>query len=535
MTGDSPVTQAGDRNRLIGPETKISAPAPEAGAPRPWVRTNDPEGPWTDSRFWLLQIVVLALYLVRLAASVSLHLDPSSPAVEFTTVVVFLIPVVYAALNYGLAGALVTSLWVTVLAIPRFVSYLDDQEALGAWTEVMQVTVLNVIAILVGARVTSERTARREAEAAEQAHLRAEALYRNLFDSNQAPILITDGEGRVVEANSSALRIFPGTADIDASGGAIGGSRPRLLDVIGPEAASQVLTHLVSVRSPEGDTEGPTSPGERVRPVSFDVDGEPVLFRPTATTLEGGDGIHGMQVVFEDVTAETRRHDRMEAFAGRVVLAQEEERRHIAQELHDGPVQTLIHLCRQIDTFGEGLPVEPDLGDDPDRQTVSELRTIVEGTVAELRGIAKGLRPSILDDLGLVASISQLLADAEKRNEFETSIGVTGKERRLPPTVELALFRVSQEALSNVERHARATRVAVGLDFETNGLRLLVRDDGIGINPDTADEEARRGSLGLPGMAERANLIGGTFVIHSAPGDGTTVDVWVPDSVLSIR
>jgi signal transduction histidine kinase len=450
---------------------------------------------------------------------------------EFTTVAVFLFPVVYAALTYGITGALLTSSWVSVLAIPRLVLYLEDHNAVGAWAEVMQVAVLDVIAALVGGRVSSERTARLEAELAEQAHLRAEALYRNLFDSNQAPILITNGDGEVVEANASAYRVFPLGTSFDADGHHNGSAGPRLIDVIGAEAASQVLSHLVSTRSSGSAPIGSIPLSEQVKPVAFRVDEEPVFFRPTATTLESEGGINGMQVVFEDVTAETRRRQRMEAFATQVVLAQEEERRHIAQDLHDGPVQTLIHLCRQIDSVEASSPTQG-LSGRRDGQTLSDLRLIVEGTVAELRGIAKGLRPSILDDLGLVASISQLLTDAGLRNDFETSIGVTGAERRLPPSVELALFRVSQEALSNVERHAHASKIAVGLAFEGNGLRLLVRDDGVGIADDQNGGTPRSESLGLPGMAERASLIGGTFVIHSEPGSGTTVDVWVPASAL---
>jgi signal transduction histidine kinase len=232
-----------------------------------------------------------------------------------------------------------------------------------------------------------------------------------------------------------------------------------------------------------------------------------------------------MQVVFEDVTAETRRHDLMEAYAAQVVLGQEEERRHIAQEIHDGPVQSLIHLCRQMDAVG--TRTERSSGD---RLPLSDLRAIVEDTVAELRSIAKGLRPSILDDLGLVASINQMLTEAGDRQQFETSFGITGVERRLPPTVELAVFRIAQEALSNVERHAAAHRVAVGMDFESGGLRLLVKDDGVGFDLSVPGGYAR--SLGLPGMSERARLIGSRLVVHSGRGAGTTVDVWVPSTVL---
>ncbi len=235
-----------------------------------------------------------------------------------------------------------------------------------------------------------------------------------------------------------------------------------------------------------------------------------------------------MQVIFEDVTAETRRHDRMEAYAARVVLGQEEERRHIAQELHDGPLQSLIHLCRQIDEIDAAHTGSTPPGAPP----LTELRTIVEDTVAELRSIAKGLRPSVLDDLGLVASINQMLTEAGERQQFETSFGVTGVERRLSPSVELALFRMAQEALSNVERHAAAQRVAVGIDFEAGGLRLLVKDDGVGFDASARPDGSRSSSLGLPGMTERAHLIGSRLVIHSELGRGTTVDVWVPATIL---
>jgi len=236
-----------------------------------------------------------------------------------------------------------------------------------------------------------------------------------------------------------------------------------------------------------------------------------------------------MQVIFEDVTAETRRHDLMEAYAGQVVLAQEEERRHLAQEIHDGPLQALIHICRQIDllerTGGSGV-----IGSD-DGPQLKSLRSTVEDTVGELRSIARGLRPSILDDLGLVASINQMLTEATARQQFESTFGVTGATRRLSPSVELALFRITQEAITNIERHAAASRVAVGIDFQVEGLHLLVKDDGAGF-VQSQDPDAVSQSLGLPGMTERAHLVGATLTIHSQAGRGTAVDVWVPEDAL---
>ena len=164
----------------------------------------------------------------------------------------------------------------------------------------------------------------------------------------------------------------------------------------------------------------------------FEIDGQPVLYRPTATML-GRSGDRRMQVIFEDVTTETRRHDLMEAYAGQVVLGQEEERRHIAQELHDGPLQALIHLCRQIDAL-EGAPDASGSGGSTTASGLASMRSSVEDTVAELRSIARGLRPSVLDDLGLVASINQVVTEATERQGFESSFTIDGTVSRLPQT-----------------------------------------------------------------------------------------------------
>ena len=487
--------------------------------------------PWSDSRFWVLQLVVLALYLIRLAATLAFHLDVTSLGVELSTFPLFLVPLVYAALQYGLPGASFTSAWVTLLAVPRFSIALASRDYGAAWSELIQIVLLDAVTLLVGQRITSERDARTVAESVREAHRNAEALYRDLFDSNQAPILIVDLKGIVLEANASAQRIFASAGTVGTAWSAPSPQTElpmRLVDMIGPDAASQVLTLLISAQTPLAGGHLHSAPSdELVEPVTFYLHDQPVLFRPTATKLGPFALDERMQVVFEDVTTETLRRDLMEAYAARVVLGQEEERRSIAQELHDGPLQSLIHLCRQIDAVNTDSVGATDRG-----RSLSELRITVESTVSELRGIARGLRPSVLDDLGLVASIKQMLAEAGGREQFETSFGITGAERRLSPTIELALFRITQEALSNIERHAAADRVAVGMNFESGGLRLLIKDDGVGF--DTSHQASGIGgqSLGLPGMTERARLIGSRLLIHSEEAAGTTVDVWVPATIL---
>ena len=311
-----------------------------------------------------------------------------------------------------------------------------------------------------------------------------------------------------------ARRAFTGTTSETRSEGAPAPSADapiRLVDMVGPIASGHLLTTLLSEQLPptSGDM-GFGSASERVEPIAIESTGHPILYRPTATMLGRAVGGTRMQIVFEDVTAETRRHDLMEAYAARVVSGQEEERRHLAQELHDGPVQTLIHLCRQIDAVESQI--------DPSKQEtlpLGDLRRIAEDTIVELRSITKGLRPSILDDLGLVASIGQILTEAGGRHRFETSFGVTGPERRLKPTVELALFRIAQEAISNIERHAAANRVAIGLNFEQLGLDSWSRTTVSGSMCARPRELPAAIHSGCAGMTERANLIGSHLVIHS--------------------
>jgi signal transduction histidine kinase len=482
--------------------------------------------PWSDSPFWLLQLAVLALALIRLAVTVAFHLDPRSIGVEFSTLAIFVVPVVVASLNYGLSGGLFTASWITVLSIPRFVDASGRDKTSALWAEALQLVVLFALALLIGQRVTSQAKAQVQAEASLAARLRAEALYQDIFESNRSPILIVDAAGLVISANPAADHAF----GAGATGGPSAAMGRRLVDVVGPDASALVLGKLVSDDAPVAAgadrTAGREPDGDlRVPPVAFDVAGETILYRPTATLVGPRGGDRRMQVIFEDVTAETRRHDLMEAFANQVVLGQEEERRHIAQELHDGPLQTLIHLCRQIDALDVGSVSEPTTA------SMASMRTTVEETVSELRSIARGLRPSILDDLGLVASINQVVAEATGRQGLSGEFQVSGTERRLPPAVELAVFRIAQEAVTNVERHAEAGQLLVSLDFDDAGLRLRVEDDGVGFARDPFREVADLGdghALGLPGMHERARLVGGHLVVRSVLGTGTTVEARVP-------
>lgn len=464
---------------------------------------------WRDRRLWAVQVAVLVLYVARLWVEVEVTRAhaPVPGTADFSTLGLFLWPVLYAAVTVGPTGAAVTTAWVALLSIPRDLAYVRGGDPIGVWAESTQVAALCLVAVVVGWRVAAERAASERADEARRAHLAAEVRYRALFDASESPTVLVDHLGTVVESNEAAATLT--------------GRRPATLaEVVGTEVAGQLLAAAA----------GPDRAGERLLPPSAAVAGAGApggaravvvadrRFRLTATGLpDPGIGPAGgyLQVVLTDVTAESRRRESAEAFAQAVVEAQEEERRHLAQELHDGPLQSLVHLVRQ-------------LGDGAGPESGGELRALGMGLVDELRRIARGLRPSLLDDLGLVAAIRRLLDDVAERSGIDTSVGVTGTERRLPAAVELAVYRIAQEAVTNAERHGAPARLAVGIAFEDRRLRLLVTDDGRGFDARSTARGQRPGSLGLAGMGERLHLAGGSLTVHSAPGAGTTVEAVVP-------
>lgn len=500
--------------------------------------------PWRDGIFWLLQVGVIGLFAGRfgIEQAVTGSSVPGGP--DFTTIALFIWPVLYAAVAFGPTGGSFTTALVAVLSFSRLVAFANASNAEGIWSESTQLVILSVIALVVGRRVAAERVARLQADEARREHLAAEARYRGLFTTNSSPVLVVDGSGVIIEANPAALTLFGDNKS--ARSGA------NLASLLGPDVSKRLLelprradqlSDVGQLRADEGGDPSPVtvpaldaSDDEPVKSivVRVSVKGTPMLYRTDATWLTYAAGQQLVQLVLHDVTIETLRQEWMEAYAARVLNAQEEERRHIAQELHDGPLQALVYLCRRIDEVGSraatGVHTEKRNGTAGGKADVAAeldgLRHLAESLIAEVRGISRGLRPSVLDDLGLVAATRRLLDDLEQRTGIDTTLGITGNERRLPTPIELALFRVAQEAISNAELHAGPGRLAVGMSFEPNGVRLLVSDDGDGFELHDGAASGSRGSLGLVGMRERLHLVGGRVEVHSIPGRGTTVDAW---------
>ena len=200
----------------------------------------------------------------------------------------------------------------------------------------------------------------------------------------------------------------------------------------------------------------------------------------------------------------------------RALSAQEDERRRVARELHDEVGQIFTAMMLQIESLDARIPAEL-------RPELDELRETARAGATDVRGIAARLRPQLLDDLGLRSALNALVTSFAEQTGLEVERRIAAVE--LEPAHELVVYRVAQEALTNVARHAAATRVAVSLRERDGAVVLEVRDDGRGLR----DGEAG-GSNGIPGMRERAMLIGATLTLTAAEPRGTTVRLRVPDA-----
>ncbi|WP_407310031.1 sensor histidine kinase [Pseudomonas sp. nanlin1] len=224
------------------------------------------------------------------------------------------------------------------------------------------------------------------------------------------------------------------------------------------------------------------------------------------------------------LAALSERERIMSELVHRLFTAQEDERKRVAYDLHDGLAQTLAGLHQRLQGFAGRCPALP-------AQLSVELQTILglaQRCVGEGRQVIKGLRPSVLDDFGLLQAIDK---EADRLREAGCPVRWSARlSTRLPDNVEIALFRIAQECINNILKHAGPCRVSFGLALHEGQACLLVRDDGVGFDMRKQAASERGHSLGLAAMCERANLLGGRLVCVSEPGKGTEIRATVPMS-----
>ena len=207
-------------------------------------------------------------------------------------------------------------------------------------------------------------------------------------------------------------------------------------------------------------------------------------------------------------------------YIGAIRATQEEERLRLARELHDDTIQAVIALKQRMQLAQKSIKTQSG------RQALSELETFAEQTIENLRRMTRALRPIYLEDLGLVTALEMLVGETNQNNSLDVDFQKSGEEQRLSHEVELALYRIAQEALNNVVRHSQAKRVDLIILFGEKEIKLEVNDNGIGFDmPKSPTDFASNGHFGLLGMRERADLIGARLEVESAPGNGTRLKV----------
>ena len=208
-----------------------------------------------------------------------------------------------------------------------------------------------------------------------------------------------------------------------------------------------------------------------------------------------------------------------------IIKAQEDERLRVSREIHDGPAQEMANLIYQASICERLVDTRPEEA----KAGLQELRRQIRTCLADVRQIIFDMRPMSLDDLGLVPALRQLVSKLEERKVLKTDFQVNGKERALEKHVEVTLFRIIQEGLNNIHRHAGVSEGRLRLLFSPNDLSILISDEGRGFDMEETEEMRKSGTgnghFGILGMEERAKLIGASLNVISTPGEGTKIHV----------
>ncbi|GBF32581.1 two component sensor histidine kinase [Desulfocucumis palustris] len=225
-----------------------------------------------------------------------------------------------------------------------------------------------------------------------------------------------------------------------------------------------------------------------------------------------------------DVNSRFTELEQIQNLGVSIIRAQEEERRKVARDIHDGPAQLLANIIMRTEYCLKLL--------DKDQAGVREelvaLQAMVRQSLQDVRKIIFDLRPMVLDDLGLIPALNHFLDDFFIQNGIPVDINITGEPRRFSMPMEIALFRVVQESISNIKKHSQASHVNVKMEILSHKINLIIKDNGKGFNIKEVFADKKREGYGLIGMRERIQVLNGEFSISASPGRGTTINISVP-------
>jgi len=372
-----------------------------------------------------------------------------------------------------------------------------------------EIELLSAVATQIATAIENARLYEKERLTAQRLAV-SERNYRELFENANDAIWVHDLAGNIIVANKASEKLTGyGVEELTQMNAKV------FLSDKGLDLAGQIRRRLM-------EKEPVAQPYEQ-RLIKKDGT-EAILMVTTSLITEDGKPT-GFQHIARDVTEEKRMQDNLRYYLSQITKAQEEERKRIARELHDDTSQALYALSRQVDNFlRSNVRLAPN-----DGAFLNELRQQLNDALEGVRRFSQALRPPMLDDLGLPPAVRWLVGEMEKLMGVGIDLVVSGAERRLPSEVELTLFRVIQEALGNVWRHAQASKAEVAIEFSESRIRVSVSDNGKGFEPlERMESLPRTGKLGLAGIEERMRLLGGSLKVQSELGKGTTLIAEAP-------
>jgi len=368
---------------------------------------------------------------------------------------------------------------------------------------------LAAIANQIGAALENARLYEAACKTAERLY-KSEREYRSLFENAHDAIWFHNFDGIILAANKAAEQLTGYEVE-----SLIGMNVAEFLSQEELKLAKEVRQKLLV-----GEVFAQPYEQRLVR-----KEGSQATFMLTSSLITFDGEPVGFQHIARDVTEEKRMEENLRFYLRHITNVQEEERKRISRELHDSTAQTLIAMLYQLENFLQ-TKTSLRMGD---TRTLWKLHEEIRTVLQEVRQFGRDLRPSILDDLGLIPSLEWLCSEMRKENGTDTKLQVIGSERRFSPEVELMLFRIIQEALRNVARHSAASEAQVTVTFNEQMTKVIIEDNGKGFAlPETITDLSRLGKLGLAGMQERARLLGGSLKVESECGKGTRVITEVP-------
>jgi PAS domain S-box-containing protein len=428
----------------------------------------------------------------------------------------FLIPITYAGFIFGLRGGIASLVAAAFIMLPRaiFMSSVPTDALLETGG-----------VIIVGGLVNLWSHMRRK-DTAERRSIE-EALVR-IIDGSPIPSFVINKQHKVTYWNT-AIEALTGIRREDIVGtdeqwrAFYSEKRPVMADLIVDGASEDEIAKYYKDKYKRSQLIDGAYEAEDW----FSALGKGGMYLHfTASPLRTNAGeIVGAIETLENFTERKKAEEHLRYYVQQITKAQEEERKRIARELHDSSAQNLIALLHQLDNLlntKTKLPVS-------EAKALWSLYEQTRDTLQEVRRFSRDLRPAILDDLGLLPALEWVTEDLKTTYWIDVSLKVLGQERRLSPERELLLFRIVQEALRNVAKHAEATKAEVEVNFNEDKVTITVSDNGKGFEPpESLGALPLTGKLGLAGMQERVQLLGGNLRLESQPGKGTTVFVEAP-------